>query len=42
MQAMETFIAVTSGNVPDSIFITSRQRGPMSTSFHVLHAISQA
>src|ERR1039457_3580970 len=42
MQAMETFMACTSGNVPVSIFTTSRQRGPISTSFQVLQAISQA
>jgi hypothetical protein len=42
MHAIEMFMAVTAGNVPDSIFTTSRQRGPISTSFHVLHAISQA
>lgn len=42
IQAIETFIAVTAGNVPDSIFTTSLQRGPTSTSFHDLQAISQA
>ncbi len=42
MHAMETFIAFTAGNVPVSIFTTSRHRGPISTSFQVLHAISQA
>jgi hypothetical protein len=42
MHAIETFIAVTSGKVPDSILTTSRQRGPVSTSFQVLQAISQA
>jgi hypothetical protein len=42
MQAIETFMACTSGYVPDSILTTSRQRGPISTSFQVLQAISQA
>ena len=42
MQAMETFIADTLGNVPAVIFTTSRQRGPSSTSFQALQAISQA
>ncbi len=42
MQAIDTFIAFTAGKAPDSIFTTSRQRGPTSTSFHDLHAISQA
>jgi hypothetical protein len=42
MQAIETFIAVTAGKVPDSILTTSRQRGPVSISFQLLQAISQA
>jgi len=42
MHAIDTFIAWTSGYVPLSIFTTSRQRGPTSTSFQLLHAISQA
>jgi hypothetical protein len=42
MHAIETFIAVTLGKVPVSIFTTSRHRGPISTSFQVLHAISHA
>jgi len=42
MHAMDTFIAVTAGKIPDSIFTTSRHRGPISTSFQVLQAISQA
>jgi hypothetical protein len=42
MHAIDTFIARTAGKVPVSIFTTSRQRGPISTSFQVLHAISHA
>jgi hypothetical protein len=42
MQAMETFIAWTSGKLPEVTLTTSRQRGPTSTSFQDLQAISQA
>ena len=42
MQAMDTFIAFTLGKVPLSTLTTSRQRGPTSTSFQVLQAISHA
>jgi hypothetical protein len=42
IQAMDTFMACTSGKVPDSIFTTSRHLGPTSTSFQLLQAISQA
>ena len=42
MHAIDTFIALTLGKVPEVILTTSRQRGPISTSFQVLHAISHA
>jgi hypothetical protein len=42
MQAIETFILFTFGKVPSSILTTSLHRGPMSTSFQVLQAISHA
>jgi hypothetical protein len=42
MQAIDTFMALTFGKVPVSTLTTSRQRGPTSTSFHVLQAISHA